>query len=71
MRGLVYMRPMMLVAFLSYFVISLPLAYVFGIVCQGGLMGVWFSFPFGLTIAGTLYFAYYQKRLHELTLKPQ
>ena len=71
MRGLVYMRPMMLVAFLSYFVISLPLAYVFGIVCQGGLMGVWFSFPFGLTIAGALYFAYYQKRLHELTLKPQ
>ena len=34
---------------------SLPLAYVFGISMGGGLVGVWFSFPFGLTTAGVLY----------------
>ena len=66
MRGLAYVRPMMLVAFLSYFVVSLPLAYVFGISIGGGLVGVWFSFPFGLTIAGVLYYYYYHRRLLQL-----
>lgn len=63
MRGLAYVRPTMLVAFISYFVVSLPVAYVLGITLHGGLVGVWFSFPFGLTIAGALYYHYYHRRL--------
>lgn len=66
MRGLAYVRPAMLVAFLSYFVVSLPLAYVFCISIDGGLVGVWFSFPFGLTIAGLLYYHFYHRRLLQL-----
>ena len=66
MRGLAYVKPVMLVAFLSYFVVSLPLAYFFGISLQGGLVGVWFSFPFGLTVAGALYYHYYHRRLLSL-----
>ena len=69
MRGLAYVRPAMLVAFLSYFVVSLPLAYVFGISIHGGLVGVWFSFPFGLTIAGLLYYHFYHRRLLLLEAK--
>ena len=34
MRGLAYVKPVMLVAFLSYFVVSLPLAYFGGISLQ-------------------------------------
>ena len=64
--GAAYVRPAMLVAFLSYFVVSLPLAYVFGISIDGGLVGVWFSFPFGLTIAGLLYYHFYHRRLLQL-----
>lgn len=67
MRGLAYVRPVMLVAFVSYFVVSLPLACVFGLVLHGGLMGVWFSFPFGLTIAGSLYYYFYNRRLQQLS----
>lgn len=66
MRGLAYVRPTMLVAFISYFVVSLPVAYVLGITLHGGLVGVWFSFPFGLTIAGALYYHYYHRRLLQL-----
>jgi len=66
MRGLAYVKPVMLVAFVSYFVVSLPLAYIFGIVFHWRLVGVWFSFPFGLTIAGLLYYHYYMKRLKEI-----
>ena len=66
MRGLAYVKPVMLVAFLSYFVVSLPLAYLFGISLHGGLVGVWFSFPFGLTIAGVLYYHFYHRRLLSL-----
>ena len=70
MRGLAYVKPVMLVAFLSYFVVSLPLAYLFGISLHGGLVGVWFSFPFGLTIAGVLYYYFYHRRLLSLE-KPE
>jgi len=66
MRGLAYVKPVMLVAFLSYFVVSLPLAYLFGISLHGGLVGVWFSFPFGLTLAGALYYHFYHRRLLSL-----
>lgn len=65
LRGIAYVRPVILVAFISYFVVSLPLAYLFGIPMQGGLVGVWYSFPFGLTIAGFLYHHYYSKRLQQ------
>jgi MATE family multidrug resistance protein len=62
LRGITYVKPMILVAFLAYFVVSIPLAYLFGITFDGHLIGVWYSFPFGLTIAGVLYFLYYRKR---------
>ena len=63
LRGLSYVRPLVLFAFIAFFVVSLPLSYVFGIVLHFGFIGVWFSFPFGLTTAGLLYMSAFKKRL--------
>lgn len=66
LRGMSYVKPMVLVAFIAYFVISLPLAYFFGIVLKGSLVGVWASFPFGLTASAIMYYSFYRHRLHML-----
>ena len=54
LRGIADVKPMMLFAFIAYFVISLPAGYIFGFVLDFGLPGVWMSFPFGLTSAGVM-----------------
>lgn len=56
LRGMANVRPMVWIAFVAYFVISLPLGYLFGHVCGWGLVGIWLAFPFGLTTAGVLYY---------------
>ena len=56
LRGIADVKPVMYFAFLAYFVISLPLGYIFGFIFNLGLVGIWFSFPFGLTTAGLLFF---------------
>lgn len=66
LRGLSCVRPMMYIAFFAYFVVSLPLAWLFGIAMGGGLVGVWYSFPFGLTIAGLLYYLTFRRRYNEI-----
>lgn len=63
LRGLSNVKPLMVVAFLAYFVVSIPLSYVLGIALGGGLVGVWFAFPVGLTVSGTLYYYYFRKTL--------
>lgn len=54
LRGISDVKPMMLIAFVSYFVISLPVGYLCGFIFGWGLTGVWMAFPFGLTTAGLL-----------------
>lgn len=66
LRGTSFVRPLVLYAFLAFFVVSLPLCYVFAIVFHWGLIGVWLSFPFGLTTAGLLYMHAFRKRLTAL-----
>ena len=56
LRGIADVRPMMLFAFIAYFVISLPLGYLFGITFGWGIFGIWMAFPFGLTSAGVMYY---------------
>ena len=55
LRGIADVKPMMLYAFIAYFVVSLPAGYLFGFLLGMGLPGVWLSFPFGLTSAGVLF----------------
>lgn len=52
LRGISDVKPMMLIAFIAYFVISLPVGYLCGFVLDWGIVGVWMAFPFGLTSAG-------------------
>ena len=54
LRGISDVKPMMLIAFISYFLISLPVSYFCGFVLGWGVVGVWMAFPFGLTSAGIM-----------------
>ncbi len=54
LRGISDVKPMMVIAFIAYFLISLPAGYFFGFVMGWGIRGIWMSFPFGLTTAGVM-----------------
>lgn len=62
-RGLSHVRPLMYIAIFSYFIVSLPVGYLLGIEMGFGLRGIWFAFPFGLTVAGVLYWLAFRKKL--------
>lgn len=66
LRGIAVVRPLTWIAFIAFFVVSLPLGYFFGVVMDHRLLGVWYAFPFGLTTAGILYYVYYQKGLKRI-----
>lgn len=62
LRGISDVKPMIIIAFISYFIISLPVGYIRGFVLNWGIVGVWMAFPFGLTSAGImLYLRFRQK----------
>lgn len=54
LRGIADVKPLMVIAFIAFFVISLPVGYLCGFVMGYGLVGVWMAFPFGLTSAGIM-----------------
>ena len=62
LRGIAHVRPMMLIAFFSYFVVSLPLGWLLGIRLGLGLVGIWWAFPVCLTCAGALYYLAFRKK---------
>ncbi|MBO5865821.1 MAG: MATE family efflux transporter [Bacteroidaceae bacterium] len=63
LRGIADVKPVMLYAFIAYFVVSLPAGYIFGFVFDWGLPGVWMSFPFGLTTAGVMFYLRFRHTL--------
>lgn len=63
LRGISDVKLMMLIAFIAYFVISLPMGYFCGFVMNWGVAGVWMAFPFGLTSAGLMLWG----RFHYMT----
>ena len=54
LRGIADVKPLVVIAFIAFFVISLPVGYLCGFVLGYGLVGVWMAFPFGLTTAGIM-----------------
>ena len=68
-RGIADVKPVMLIAFIAYFLIALPSAYIFGIVFGWGLPGIWFSFPLGLTSAGLMFRHRFRKTCRKLVEK--
>ena len=67
LRGIADVKPVMYIAFLAYFIISLPAGYLFGFVFDWGLTGIWLSFPFGLTSAGLMFWLRFHKQIQSNT----
>ncbi|KAA6330268.1 Multidrug resistance protein NorM [termite gut metagenome] len=67
LRGISDVKPMMLIAFIAYFVISLPAGYLFGFILDWEIVGIWMAFPFGLTSAGGM--LWYRFRRQTITRK--
>ena len=65
LRGISDVKPMMFIAFIAYFVISLPVGYLCGFVLGWGVTGVWMAFPFGLTSAGIMLWLRFRYQTHE------
>lgn len=56
LRGIQDVKPIMAMAFISYYLIAIPAAYFLGFKTEMGIIGIWAGFPVGLTIAGLFYF---------------
>ncbi len=67
LRGISDVKLMMLIAFIAYFIISLPVGYFCGFAMEWGVVGVWMAFPFGLTSAGLMLWW----RFHYMTKLPE
>lgn len=67
LRGIADVKPMMLIAFVAYFLISLPVGYFCGFVMDWGIAGVWMAFPFGLTSAGVMLWLRFRGRMRALS----
>ncbi|HCC87758.1 MAG TPA: MATE family efflux transporter [Prevotella sp.] len=61
LRGIADVKPLMVIAFIAFFVISLPVGYICGFVFHFGLVGIWMAFPFGLTSAGVMMWLRFKK----------
>lgn len=66
LRGIQDVKPIMVMAFISYFLIAMPASYLLGFKTDLGLTGIWLGFPIGLTIAGIFYFIRFRHRIRRL-----
>lgn len=73
LRGIADVKPLVVIAFIAFFVISLPVGYLCGFVLSFGLVGIWMAFPFGLTSAGVMMWWRFRKRtrIHTSFLRTQ
>ena len=63
LRGIQDVKPIMYAAFVSYYLIAIPAAYVLGFKTSLGIHGIWMGFPIGLTLAGIFFYARYRSDL--------
>lgn len=69
LRGIQDVRPIMYAAFVSYYLIAIPSAYVLGFKTSLGIHGIWMGFPIGLTLAGIFFYARYRSDLRRFGRK--
>lgn len=62
LRGIQDVKPIMLMAFVSYYLIAIPSAYLLGFKAGFGITGIWMGFPIGLTVAGIFYYIRFRRR---------
>lgn len=70
LRGIEQVRRMMAYAFVSYLIVSIPLSYTFGFVIGLGSTGVWLGIPFGLSLAGLLFWHEFRRQTRQKTTTP-
>jgi MATE family multidrug resistance protein len=66
LRGLEDVKMPTAIALLAYWVIALPLGYVFAFILKMGVEGVWYGLLIGLTIAALLLYYRFEKKSKEL-----
>lgn len=66
LRGLQDVKPIMYAAFVSYYIIAIPVAYLLGFKAGLGAVGVWLGFPVGLTLAGIFFYSRYRSDMRRL-----
>ena len=71
LRGIADVKPLVVIAFIAFFVISLPLSYIFAFPLGYGLVGVWMAFPFGLTTAGVMMWWRFRSQMKALDKSPK
>ena len=72
LRGITDVKALALIAFVAYFLISLPASYLFAFPLDMGLVGVWLGFPFGLTSAGVMLWWRFQRQTkHKSVVKKE
>lgn len=69
LRGIQDVRPIMYAAFVSYYLIAIPSAYLLGFKTSLGIHGIWLGFPIGLTLAGIFFYARYRSDLRRFGRK--
>lgn len=69
LRGIQDVRPIMYAAFVSYYLIAIPSAYVLGFKTSLGIHGIWLGFPIGLTLAGIFFYSRYRSDLRRFGRK--
>lgn len=68
LRGISDVKPMVVIAFVAYFLISLPAGYFFGFVVKWGVVGIWWGLPFGLSSAAIMLWLRFRYKTKMLVL---
>lgn len=55
LRGIGDVKKLTKYSFICYGAATIPSSYLFGIILDGGAVGIWWGFPIGLSLAGILY----------------
>lgn len=61
LRGLSEVSIIMKISFVGYLLLVVPLAYLFGFICNWGIWGIWFAFPIGLSSTILAYYLHLRK----------
>ena len=67
LRGMQDVKPIMFAAFISYYLIAIPAAFLLGFKAGFGVMGVWMGFPIGLTMAGLFFLGRYRSDIRKMS----
>lgn len=67
LRGTSHVMPMMWVAFISYVVVNIPIAYILAFPVGWGIFGLFVAFSTGLFVAASLFYYNYRRVMRQVT----